>query len=226
MASLQPLLNVLEEQCNVPFSLLTRKALFSFTPKNDFQKFLLESRVMPFLRLKVLHHLARDEGCLLGYESVEYWMDVGEGEEAPETRLMAAHGPVMLDKRFPNELVFNYLLAELGFAQVLMKECAVLEDTTRVDKDGPVKAFDHWFEMPKGLIIVVPEKAVLVGEELWFDPRKFEEGFVENLVSYHQKFFADFLEKYKDDCVPHELYVDWLLGWFPGRVSVKSLEQA
>lgn len=181
------------------------------------------SRVMPFLRLKILHHLAQDAECMLGFELVEYWMDLGGGEYQ-ESKLMATHAPVVIDRRFPNELVFNYLLAQLGFSQLLVKECAWIEDAPRLDRKGPVKALDDGFEQTKGLIVIVPEKAVLIGNEVWYDPRKFEESFVDNLVSYHERFFADFLEKYKEDCVPHELYVDWLLGWFPGRVSVKSLE--
>ena len=47
---------------------------------------------------------------------------------------------------------------------------------------------------------------------------------VKGMLYFHHQLFDQFLERYKDTAVPHELYISLLRGWFPGLVHMRELE--
>lgn len=192
---------------------LVKIPLYDLDQANEFQSFLVEERLKPFLKLKLLSDL--DTDFVIGYSSVEQSLYDDSGENLIEIRRF---GPTIIKKLFTSEQIFNYILQNLAIAVLLIKDPASLLHPRLADKEylqfGNEDMKDQTF---------ISKNLIITNTHIFVEPE--HKISVQNLLQYHAKIFDRFLEKYKEkDFIPHDVYIDWLLSWFPGKIHVRSIE--
>ena len=65
--------------------------------------------------------------------------------------------------------------------------------------------------------LIITEKRVYVTEGIQKE--------VKNILDHYSTIFDKFLDENKNKLfISHDIYIDWLLSWFPGKIHIRSLE--
>ena len=117
--------------------------------------------------------------------------------------------------------MFNQLLSETQITT--LDVVGPIHFPMRKGKEGQFSIKDELFYYPEYYIMsqLSMQRVITPTEVLVADAKLRKE--VEGVVAYHRERFASFIEEYKDTFVPHEVYVEWLLKRFPGRVKLRRL---
>lgn len=200
--------------------------LFKFKNPNEFQAFLIHSRIKKFIILNLLLHFGLDNKMLIGSENNTDSIMVGFDDDGEEKYNVKHLGCGLVDKEFEGLDVFETILYNLGFSQINTDRAVLLHLEnwkTKIkprensdDVENPQQSFKHKIYLFKDLPIMI------FSDKLYFNKKLSNE--IYNLVSFHNDKFREFLNEYKDKCVSHDIYVDWLTTWFRGHVKVRSLE--
>lgn len=198
--------------------------LFPINEPNQFIIFLINERIKPFLQLQILFHHAKDAEFVMGHEEITY-DDNFEDSILPAKQI----GSSIVKKVYSREEIFNHILCNFGFTQLLSKPLSIYK-ADRLTEHGslrPQSLDQRYYEHPKEecFVIIHPNtKIVLTKHAVFVDEQDMLlQQRIKELIAYHRKAFLYFLKEYRDQCVPHDLYLQWLLTWFPGEIHVRSL---
>lgn len=190
---------------------------------NYFQSFLIAQRIIPFAILKILYQFFLKKEFIFANIKFFYSRGYEDDEE------VIAYGPNIINKRFKGENIFDHYLQNLYFPAVIAKHIPITYRQERINKKGMIeeKNEEEWRESSEKDVFVMfnPAKLIITPNAVYIyneDARLKQE--IYNLLSYHHEIFDKFLDNYKDKCVPHEIYMDWLMKWFPGKIHLQSLQ--
>lgn len=192
---------------------LVKLPIYDKESVNSFQRFLIKERLRPILKLKLLSDL--DTQFVIGYSEVEQAL-YGDGDEPPvEVR---KYGPTIIKHKFEASEIFKYILQKLQIAVILIKIPANLDYKRLSDTE-----YDKWgSESLKAETFL--SKDFVISEDFVLVPKEMEQK-VKDIFSYYRPIFDEFVAECKDETlVPHDIYIEWLIKWFPGKVHVKSIE--
>jgi hypothetical protein len=83
-----------------------------------------------------------------------------------------------------------------------------------------------WEEHSYGTYFIMFNKRLLITEDKVFFLKSVDtKKKLKILIKSNKKIFDDFLDKYKTH-VPHEVYIDWLIKWFPARIKLRLLDNS
>ncbi|MBD3318448.1 hypothetical protein GF342_00905 [Candidatus Woesearchaeota archaeon] len=194
--------------------------LFSFNDANRFQQFVVHERLRPFLMMKIIFHLGRKAKWMIGNGDTAYVQEYSPGATPREC------GPTILPSLYGGTEVFQHLVASLGFLHIDTSDSPAVKYQERISSKGEkVKAPLGWHESLLQEVLVCLDLPLVISETRVYYPST--PGLITDimtLLSFHKNAFDKFLNEYKEKCIPHEIYVKWLLSWFPGMVRVRSLE--
>lgn len=227
----QPIISLVNKEHKTSID-LDRYSVLSLYDKpitNRFERFLIESRIRPFLLLKILHHIGFDKTFTIGHHETNFYSGKNiDADEYADEEVITVKDSIIAHL-FTGKQVFDYLLKKLSFEQILVSGEALVEGQKRLTLSGPFSVdFIPFNETHKGelLIMVCPDQRVILSEDkVYVDDPDLEEYLI-GLLSLHAQIFDVFLERYKESVVPHELYVGWLTSWFHGDVIVKGLPES
>ncbi|MBI4016590.1 MAG: hypothetical protein HY363_02755 [Candidatus Aenigmarchaeota archaeon] len=73
-------------------------------------------------------------------------------------------------------------------------------------------------------IILLDLPCILTEDSVFISKKHFEE--TKELLAFYNPIFSDFLRSNKNAVtIPHDIYIDWLLKWFPGMIHIRSLPE-
>lgn len=213
---------------NIP-SNLVRVPLFKHFSRNEFENFLVQSRIIPLLQMKIIFQFGMRSACAMGYEKYCHYTIVSEGDEITEPEYkIKEYGTAVETRKYSAKEIFDYLLYKLGISTVDVK----LSDfnTEYVNAKGTIpsltpdcssQAYDRG-ENPAIILLDLP--CIITEDTLLISKQYFEE--TQKLLDYHRQIFEDFLNAHKNSVtIPHDIYIEWLLKWFPGMIHIRSLPQ-
>jgi hypothetical protein len=186
--------------------------LFSIKNPNSFQLFLIKDRIRIFQKLFVLDRLCKDEQFFIGCEKLFYEQhaeDIGDTIEV---------GPCIVLQEFSKEAVFDKFISGLGVAQIDAPSLFNIFDAS-LDCENNIEKPSDYHIAPTQEVVV--SESVFIGQDgLWFrDAEKAKE-----MLAEFDSLFNDFIIEQADPVsVPHTIYVDWLLKWFPGKIRIRTL---
>lgn len=185
---------------------------FNEHSKNSFEEFLISARINVFIRLALLDRF--DEDYYVGYLRT---MKVCKYPEMDKK--IVELGPSIIAKKIDAKHIFETLLSGLGVSQIIAQNWFTEQ---LLGKDGELKVPEDYsidVEHPVFIsreIIMTEYSAHVKAEQ--YKPAK-------EKVDYFLKLMKQFYDTHKNaSSISHELYVGWLLKWFPGQVHVRSIE--
>jgi len=186
--------------------------------KGEWMKFLLHKRAHVFSMLALLENMpdARFAVAQEGYSHVFY------PEDDPERRIVI--GPTVLKRVVSMQEVFDYLLEKLGVAQLDTSKRFEWYGRVHLTKNGPVEPLPaSWQEECEQIMFVRLDDLVIIGEHgVYVLPE--QQNFFADVLADIRPALDAFLDKYADFvAVDHEVYVRWLMEWFPMLVRVRML---
>ncbi len=208
---MKDLLRLLKKQKGLVCQDLVEIPLFAFDYENHFQKWLVEGRCARFLRMKILFHLKPEKMFHVGYNKYRLYH---------ETKKTKEKGAMLLDRQYSAKDLFDYELYDMGFGQIITKIMKFSEHQS-VDNDGPTQIPQNW-SLGKEEVAFVAQDLIITESTVCVPKNQVEE--VKERIKHIQHKLSLFVEKYKLDTVPHEIYVNWLLTWFPGRIQTRTLQ--
>jgi len=191
----------------------------------QFQVFLLNARVRPFLKLKILYHFCDDSSFVIGDGKLSFTR--GYDEHDTEKKEL---GPSIIDAQFSKKNIFDLILGRMGFLALMIRHSPRLEGQARTGEEGTIELEgrdEGWQEYAEDEVIVMTDpdsRFIFTDSHVYIDADDTTKKKVKDLIDSHIDTFNTFLDDYKERNVPHELYVDWLMKWFPGKIEVKSIE--
>ena len=212
---MKQILNLVNKHFNKDFDIsdYEKVDLFSIKNPNSFQRFLIKDRIQVFQKLHVLAKLCKDEIFFIGCEDLFYDWYCDEEEDCIEV------GPCLILTEFSREDVFNKLVSDLAIAQIDVPTYHHIFDSdiacvNKVDRpDG--------YQQSATKHVLISENFILVSDSLYVrNSKKDAEALFEGL----NPIFSKFIVEQKDPVgVSHDIYIDWLLKWFPGKVKIRTL---
>lgn len=187
---------------------------------NSFEAFLIKSRVHLFLKLYVLTQYWEVSfyPCFPEFSLYEWTVD--EEDEAG-WEVSKTYGPTVIMQKISGQEIFNDFLSRTG-VQAIDTPGNMQLTGERNAIDGPIdytlgkesqSLYPEYFISEDGSIIIGENNIYVVdGAEK-----------IQKIVDTHREQFSTFVAEYKDSFVPHTVYIDWLLTWFPGKVRVRSI---
>jgi hypothetical protein len=190
--------------------------LCSLHPRSAFAMFLVENRVKVFLRLHLLNRYAKERcwyaGNLKKYSTLddEYSEDIGpaclsrtvEGIELFEQELRC----LRLDA-----LILNPSL-DSGAGWITNKLHVKSHGPIFLSITDPLTTLEY-----KGGYVIITDDFVFSPKELFSE--------IESMIRFHGKLLEDFVkEQEKSVFIDHDVYISWLLKWFPNNIHVRSLK--
>ena len=172
----------------------------------------LQGRIRYLLRLKLLSMLLKNQ-FVVGYEALyEY---IAEDYE----RVLGAH---ILDSKFTGQDIFDTELWN-SFTVVAHEKKVCPESETLVTFDRLIAPKDQHPDMNNEGDVWVSEGIVITKDKLYVNEEM--KKLVEPILSEFKKLGDEFVSEYRErSSVPHSVYIEWLLKWFPGRIHIRSLE--
>lgn len=204
---------------NLDFSNYTKVNLFEIEVPNAFQQFLIRDRIQVFQKLFVLDRLCIDEEFFRGCLDLSYYFYDYEGDaDEPYGEDKIYVGPCLLLKCFSKEDIFNHLVKGLSIAQIdVPSDIGPFDDSLACVNE--VECPPYYNLMVENELFV-SSSVILFGDAVWTnDPEQ-----VKKLLSEFDSLFHKFIDEQKEPVgVSHDIYVDWLLRWFPGKVKIRTL---
>jgi len=186
--------------------------------KSEWMKFLLTKRVHVFSMLAVLAKM-QDARFAVVQEKYSYAF---YPEEGPEQRICI--GPTVIDRAFSMHEMFEYLLKKLGVAHLDTSKGFEWYGQAHLTKQGPAEPLpENWQEECAQIMFVRLDDPVILGERGVYVRPEQKKFFADVLADIHPALDA-FLDKFGDFvAVDHDVYVHWLMAWFPKFVRVRML---
>ena len=203
--------------------------LYVTKEKSQFGRFLATGRVMPFLQFKLLFHLGFETKVLIGYKEVTYDVYEDDDEYKEDDPRKKVYGPHLIDKVYSAKEIFEYLLYRLSFSAVSLpffmspryeRRMTGRKILPPLQEHGDLYDEAETFILLRTYPLIVTESSVYIAKD---DP---DLKMVRGIIAEHKKAGDAFLKRYaKGVAVPHALYIDWLMRWFPGAIKVRALVQ-
>ena len=190
-----------------------------FKNLDSFQRFIFEERVVPFLFLKILFHFYKEKGYILGFKQHLYEYYVGEDYETEDT------GPSVMKKEITGEEAFDFFISRLGLPLIISKNRIEPDSENLIERKKPLKECLPYSQFIGEFIVLNKDKIkfALIKNEIFCNEEI--KNIIIGLLEHHKKFIDPFLKKVKKlPSVPHDWYGEWLVEWFPGKVSIRTLE--
>ncbi len=195
--------------------------LFPFVNFNSFQKFLLEARVLPFLRMILLNKYF-EQNFLVAFENTKVCREVLDAEELDVVDIESEDkGSNIIDQVFSGSQLFDNETTILSLQQ-LKAEPLFFPAYPRIEKKGilslELEEDCEWAE-DEGIMFIATDGSIVIAKE-----KVYSNDNVEKLLKPYQSYLQSFLnEAANANSIPHEEYIDLLLKWFPGKIKVKSI---
>lgn len=192
--------------------------LFPFVNLNSFQRFLLDSRVLPFMRMIILDKF-KEKNFIVGFEETKFCSIDDDEYEGVEIEPLGSN---IVDDIFEGSELFENEAAMLGLEQLDANELFFslyprIEESGDVVLDIPEDEFE-WIEDEGKTMISTDGTLVLLKDKVYCD--KDLDDFLEKYRIYFQTFLNN---SAKATSVDHNHYIDLLMKLFPGKIKVKSL---
>ncbi len=206
-----------------PYSYCTNSVivLFNHESKNQFERFLADSRVRPLILMHLLFNFLKMD-FVIGHADKTFYPG-SEMDDSSSLKKVVLKESVV-NKVFSGDDLFNLLLNRIGLLQLNIPFVS-FEGVDFVANDVvPSYVNEAWHEefgeevffSLDGSLIIYPDK-VLVSSNL--------KDKVESIISCFFDTFSNFIEEYKSaSSIDHVLYIDWLVKWFPGMIHFRSIE--
>ncbi|MBI4147834.1 hypothetical protein HY490_00935 [Candidatus Woesearchaeota archaeon] len=225
---LQGLLSIVNKNFNTKISLkpLVPLTLFSNKSRNDFERFLIQSRIIPLLQMRIIFTFGMRSSCAFGYEQYHHYIYARENDVTGEPLYAVKDfGVSIVDKKYSAKEVFNCLLYRLGISTVAVQSPQDLV-VKHVNAQGQIPALPPDCSSHDGseneMLILLDLPCVLSYDKV-FVSTQYVDG-VQRLLDQYRQIFSEFLDAHKNSVtIPHDIYIDWLLQWFPGMVHIRSL---
>lgn len=197
--------------------------LYDAQNTNEFQRYLINSRIRLFQKLMLLNSL--EEECQFVFATTNLIAEKYNFET--ECNDEKNFGVTIIKESFSRKETFEYILNKLGFLAVTTKNRALPYLYSFFKKNGEIKKEEGWERWMQDniFILINPGKELIITESevLYNKDDKETEKILNNIISYQDIQFTEFLERYKDKCVPHEIYIDWIMKWFPGKIHINYI---
>ncbi len=206
--------------------------LWDVHTEDDFNRnFIIPTRIKPLLILKILDKLctkddlfyvAREKSSFIEYvdkydENVENWKQVRE----------IIMGTQVCTNVFTYKEIWNSLLAEQGFEQIITSDAFNLEiqeyidiNETKTPETNPVTLEQKWAFDTSSLYII--HENFIISENTIIISNEETEGIIE-LIKKYEANWHDFVQK-QHIAVDHETYIVWLQQNFPNKIQIRMLE--
>jgi nicotinamide-nucleotide adenylyltransferase len=225
-------LQLMLEQANQPDMFpLTELPFWTNIPKDKFNKFLLESRVIAFFKLILLHELANDTDTFVvgrTHATFREYEECCSEEDVPNVIQTIILQNQTCTVTLKTKELWDYILDGLSIAQIYTDNFVSINWLEFVSKDDPklpkIKSeeFHHggWGSDFGDLIFFnIDNKFILTKDSIFTnDIEK-----VKELIKRHQTEWNKFIEQ-ENMSVNHERYVQWLQQRFPGKIKIRMLE--
>ncbi len=198
----------------------------TFKNLNPFQRFIFANRVVPFLFLKILFHFYNETDYYVGFKEHQHRVYDPEAETEDDYMKHINSGPTLIKKKLSGNEVFDFVLSDLHFSSILLKNIISPFSEEIIDKkEKPAEADDHE-EFYNQFVILNNKKIqlVLVEQDIFCNENIYNT--ILGLLDHHKKFIKPVLNNLRKlPSVPHDQYCDWLVNWFPGKVHVKMFQK-
>ncbi|MGM5483525.1 MAG: hypothetical protein ACQER9_01260 [Nanobdellota archaeon] len=174
---------------------------FNLQKLNDFEKFLLDSRMLKFLLLHIINK--QDKQYIILYETTK------EQQEEITKEL----GISAINKVIKKEELFSEILFQLGFSQI---ESKMVQGDMIFQKNPKT---EHY--LTEGQVIMSTDgNFILKDKEIYTNDET-----IKPLIDFIKKKTEE-LFNYAENktIVHHEIYIKWLMEWFPGKIRIRMLE--
>ena len=210
----------------IDFSKLKEIGLFPFVNMNEFQRFLLDARILPFLRLLVLSK-NYNKKFIVGFENTTLFREVEESdEEDEEEEYMDVEteekGSNLINKIFTGKQLFENELANQDIRQI-DSEMIPFSTYPRIEKNG-ISIMDfldddfEWME-DEGMLFISTDGSVILSKDKIYATKDFTKE-----LELYQTFLEDFINRAGlANSIPHDFYIKILMKWFSGKVRIKAL---
>ena len=222
-------LKVMLEQADQPDIFpLKKHSLWGDIPKDTFNQFLLNSRILPFLKLILLNELADDtDTYIIGRTHAtfrEYEGDY-EYEQAKVIQEITLHNQTCTVKLSSRE-IWDYILDGLGISQICTDKLVQINWMEFVSKDDHLfpnvkpEEFHHggWQSDFGSLVFFNIEKKFILTKDSIFT----NNTTVKQLIEQHHAEWDQFLKE-KHLSIDHEKYIQWLQQRFPGKIKIRMI---
>jgi len=210
----------------IDFSKLNEMELFPFVNLSEFQRFLLDSRILPFLRMFLLSK-NYNKKFIVGFENTTVFREIEESDEEEEEEdyidvETEEKGSNLINKIFTGKQLFENELANQDIQQV---DAVMIpfSDYPRIEKNG-LSIMDflddefEWMEDEGMMFISTDGDLVLFKDKIYAT-----KDFTKELEPY-QIFLESFINRAgKANSIPHDFYIKILMSWFTGKVRIKAL---
>lgn len=186
---------------------------------DSFKTFLIEKRIIPLIIMKIIFEKCLESSCFIGYKNVKFILyDELYKDIEKEKNLKSC----VLKDVISGEDLFNLLLSNLSISTIEIKNIKINENrylNLFGEHSLPSEAWDVSLEGPvffvkKPFIIFDRNKAYVTKEMM---------PSIHQSIDFMNQIFNNFVEKFNDVFVPHEIYINWLLRCFPGMIHIKSI---
>ncbi len=198
---------------------------------HSFEEFLIRSRVHLFLKLFILNQLEDTSFVPAHEELIRHKIDETKSETEEDNNWIPIgdFGPNIFNCAYSINQLFEEYLERTAVSALLIRERVKTEGVGRIGTEGPINLENELVNLwgaPEIFIMVKPKMELIITDKDVFVDKENKELIenVKGVVKTHKEQFAKFVEKYKETCVPHAVYVEWLMKWYPGKVHLRSIE--
>jgi len=197
---------------------LKETKLWEQLPEQEFNKFLLKSRVIPFLQLKILESLAPDDIFEVGRTHVIY-TEFGQEQEDGSTPILQqiTINNQLCKQTFSTAEIWDFILENLAIEQLITDKFLPIQTFDfECDEKGPDMQDGFWETSP-GDLLFYNKEFILTTESIFINKDLTE------LIEKHRNEWKEFLEE-EHGMVDHEKYIVWLQKSFPGKIKIRMLQ--
>ena len=231
MTKIQTIIDLVNTHQKTTISLKDFDTL-SFYPtegKTHFEQFLITDRVNALLRLLVLYRFGLNASFVFGNESYGFSRTIEGAEE--DTTETTEEGPCITTRTQTGESLFGYLIGLLGISQLVVQSWYIAynqEHYNTKEKILPLPSNEGWSEYLKDdvFVMVAPQPELIITQDTVYVHKDATWRIdLEKVIKEYSVVLKEFLDTYKDKAtISHDHYIPWILSWFHGLVSVRSLE--
>jgi hypothetical protein len=163
-----------------------------------------------------------DKKFIVGHGITDFYIYTYEDDEDEKRE---AYGPTIIPWTFTGEQLFNKVLYDFGFNALIVHKYAVTENATRYNlEDDTIIKKDMEQHVDDKVIFETNGEIIFTKKSVYVKKGSKLITIITGLIEHEQERFKKFLEHQNDIGVPHTMYINLLLHWFPGKINVRSLE--
>ena len=191
---------------------------------DEFNSFLLKSRVIPFVYLKLLELLGGEE-FYVGMENVTFSEHEGSQEEGNQRLIRQINVTNRLcTRKFDFEEVWDNIVGNLAIAQIITDKYVDIEKLEfRSNGDEKLNEVDlkvNW-TAEYGDLLFIGKDFVMTQNEIFICSNRLEG--IKEIIEKHHETWKDFIDE-EHLAVTHERYMVWLQKEFPGKIKIRMLQ--